>query len=242
MKRCTLSTLPASKTLLTLADIQQSLLSTRPSALREVFLETPKVLWSEIGGQTFVKERLRECVEWPLLHGETFKRLGVKPPKGVLLYGPPGCSKTLIAKALATEGGLNFMAVKGPEVSPSSSPPRSSHEPLVELPFCLDLQQIRWRVRTGRSRAVPEGESRCAEYHLPSSFSLSLPCHREQKLIAGDSQDEVDSLAPARGSDDSGGATSDRVLMSLLTEMDGIEELQGVMVLAATNRPDVIVR
>jgi AAA family ATPase len=99
------------------ADLEHALLSTRPSAMREVFLETPKVLWSDIGGQEEVKSRLRESVEWPLRHPETFTRLGVKPPRGILLYGPPGCSKTLIAKALATEGGLNFIAVKGPEVS-----------------------------------------------------------------------------------------------------------------------------
>ena len=92
------------------------MLETRPSAMREVFLETPKVYWDDIGGQEVVKARLRESVEWPLLHPETFKRLGVRPPRGILLYGPPGCSKTLIAKALATEGGLNFIAIKGPEV------------------------------------------------------------------------------------------------------------------------------
>lgn len=98
------------------ADLEAALLSTRPSAMREVFLETPKVYFSDIGGQEHVKAKLREAVEWPLLHPEAFKRLGVNPPRGVLLYGPPGCSKTLIAKALATEGGLNFIAVKGPEV------------------------------------------------------------------------------------------------------------------------------
>lgn len=97
-------------------DFESALLSTRPSAMREVYLETPKVYWSDIGGQEEVKARLRESVEWPLLHPEAFKRLGVRPPRGILLYGPPGCSKTLIAKALATEGGLNFIAVKGPEV------------------------------------------------------------------------------------------------------------------------------
>ena len=86
--------------------------------MREVFLETPQVRWSDIGGQDVVQQKLRECVEWPLLHPEAFTRLGVRPPKGVLLYGPPGCSKTLTARALATESGLNFIAVKGPEVSP----------------------------------------------------------------------------------------------------------------------------
>lgn len=98
------------------ADLETALLTTRPSAMREVFLETPKVFWTDIGGQEEVKARLRESVEWPLLHPETFRRLGVKAPRGILLYGPPGCSKTMIAKALATEGGLNFIAVKGPEV------------------------------------------------------------------------------------------------------------------------------
>ena len=104
------------QTLLTLSDMLSSLISIRPSALREVFVETPHVLWSDIGGQTVVKQKLKECVEWPLLHPATFERLGVSPPKGVLLYGPPGCSKTLTAKALATESGINFIAIKGPEV------------------------------------------------------------------------------------------------------------------------------
>lgn len=107
---------PLSDLKLSPSDLETALLSTRPSAMREVFLETPKVYWNDIGGQEDVKARLRESVEWPLLHPETFKRLGVRPPRGILLYGPPGCSKTLIAKALATEGGLNFIAVKGPEV------------------------------------------------------------------------------------------------------------------------------
>ena len=102
---------------LTNADILAILPSIRPSAMREVYMETPNVKWSDIGGQQEVKQKLRECVEWPLVHHETFKRLGVEAPKGVLLYGPPGCSKTMTAKALATESELNFIAVKGPEVS-----------------------------------------------------------------------------------------------------------------------------
>lgn len=102
--------------MLTLSDILSALTSIRPSALREVFIETPQVLWSDIGGQAVVKQKLKECVEWPLLHPATFERLGVSPPKGVLLYGPPGCSKTLTAKALATESCINFIAIKGPEV------------------------------------------------------------------------------------------------------------------------------
>ncbi|GAA5934880.1 AAA family ATPase AFG2 [Sporobolomyces koalae] len=179
------------------ADLESALLSTRPSAMREVFLETPKVYFKDIGGQEHVKAKLKESVEWPLLHPDTFKRLGVAPPRGVLLYGPPGCSKTLIAKALATEGGLNFIAVKGPEV---------------------------FNKYVGESEKAIREVFRKARAAAPSIVFL----------------DEVDAIAPARGSEESSGPTGDRVLMSLLTEMDGIEELNGVVVLAATNRPDVI--
>jgi len=101
---------------LTSTDLFGMLPSIRPSTMREVFVETASVKWSDIGGQDEVKQKLRECVEWPLTHHDTFRRLGVEAPKGVLLYGPPGCSKTMIAKALATESGINFIAVKGPEV------------------------------------------------------------------------------------------------------------------------------
>lgn len=104
------------KELVTYADFMHALPSIRPSALRSLILETPKVYWSDIGGVPLVRERLREAIEWPLLHPETFTRLGVTPTKGILLYGPPGCSKTLTAKALATESGINFLAVKGPEL------------------------------------------------------------------------------------------------------------------------------
>lgn len=97
-------------------DIQAAMQTTRPSALRSVFLETPQVSWSDIGGQSSVKQKLQEVIEWPLRHPETFKRLGVSPPRGILLYGPPGCSKTLIARALASSAGVNFISLKGPEV------------------------------------------------------------------------------------------------------------------------------
>jgi AAA family ATPase len=101
---------------LTLDDLVASLPSVRPSAMRSLLFESPPIRYSEIGGQDFVIQKLRETVEWPLLHPEAFKRLGVRPPKGVLLYGPPGCSKTILVRACACESGVNFVAVKGPEV------------------------------------------------------------------------------------------------------------------------------
>lgn len=102
--------------IITLSDILASLPNIRPSAMRSLFVDAPPVSYSDIGGQAHVIRKLRETVEWPLLHPEAFQRLGVKPPKGILLYGPPGCSKTVMARACACESGINFMAVKGPEV------------------------------------------------------------------------------------------------------------------------------
>lgn len=97
-------------------DMTEAMTEIRPSAMREILLEVPKVYWTDVGGQADIKQRLKESVEWPLQHPEAFIRLGIRPPKGILLYGPPGCSKTLMAKALATEAGSNFIAVKGPEL------------------------------------------------------------------------------------------------------------------------------
>jgi AAA family ATPase len=100
---------------LTVEDLLAAMPSIRPSAMRSVFLDTPPIRYSDIGGQAAVISKLKEAVEWPLLYPDTFKRLGVTPPKGVLLYGPPGCSKTILARACACESGVNFVAVKGPE-------------------------------------------------------------------------------------------------------------------------------
>ncbi|XP_046962410.1 ATPase family protein 2 homolog [Vanessa cardui] len=97
-------------------DLVSALTIVRPSAMRELLIEVPNVRWTDIGGQDDLKLKLRQAVEWPLKHADSFLRLGIRPPSGVLLYGPPGCSKTMIAKALATESGLNFLSIKGPEL------------------------------------------------------------------------------------------------------------------------------
>lgn len=97
-------------------DFERARMKVRPSAMREVILEVPKVNWEDVGGQSEVKNQLMEAVEWPQKHQDAFKRIGTRPPTGVLMFGPPGCSKTLLARAVASEAGLNFLAVKGPEL------------------------------------------------------------------------------------------------------------------------------
>ena len=120
------------------ADVQRALQLVKPSGLRELALEVPRVSWDDIGGQPQLKQTLREAVDWPLRHADAFARMGVRPPRGVLLYGPPGCSKTLAAKALASEARTNLLAVKGPEL----------------------FSKMGGRVRTRRRRAVPQGSRR----------------------------------------------------------------------------------
>ncbi|EDV19824.1 uncharacterized protein TRIADDRAFT_61745 [Trichoplax adhaerens] len=177
------------------SDFLSAITKIKPSAMREVAVEVPKVLWTDIGGQQEIKQRLKESVEWPIKHPSTFRRLGVKPPKGILLYGPPGCSKTMIAKALATESGLNFLAVKGPELF------------------------NKW---VGESEKAVRELFRKARAASPSIIFF----------------DEIDALAAQRGSD--GAGVGDRVLTQLLTELDGIEQLEDVTIVAATNRPEMI--
>ncbi|XP_045887224.1 ATPase family protein 2 homolog [Micropterus dolomieu] len=181
----------------TLQDLQWAMSVAKPSAMREVAIDVPKVRWSDVGGMEEVKLKLKQAVEWPLRHPEAFTRMGIQPPKGVLLYGPPGCSKTMIAKALANESGLNFLAIKGPEL----------------------LSKY-----VGESERAVREVFRKARAVAPSIVFF----------------DEIDALASERGSSSGSGAVGDRVLAQLLTEMDGIEQLRDVTVLAATNRPDMI--
>ncbi|SCU98508.1 LADA_0H13476g1_1 [Lachancea dasiensis] len=179
-----------------LKDVEEAMAEIRPSAMREIFLEMPKVYWSDIGGQQDLKLKLKEMIQLPLEASESFSRLGVSAPKGVLLYGPPGCSKTLTAKALATESGVNFLAVKGPEI---------------------------FNKYVGESERAIREIFRKARAASPSIIFF----------------DEIDALSPDR---DAGGSTSaaNHVLTSLLNEIDGVEELNGVVIVAATNRPDEI--
>jgi len=176
-------------------DFLAALREVEPSALREVFVETPNVKWEDVGGLTTVKERLREAVEWPLKYAQLFIQAGLAPIKGILLAGPPGCGKTLLAKALASQSGINFISVKGPELL---------------------------------SKYV--GESERALREVFHKARQAAPC-----MIFFD---EIDALAPARGMGGSDAGVSERVLSQFLTELDGIEELKGVLVLAATNRAD----
>ncbi|CAG8583928.1 1697_t:CDS:10, partial [Funneliformis mosseae] len=179
-------------------DMEAAMAEIRPSAMREILLEVPKVYWSDIGGQQEIKQKLKESIEWPLQHPEAFLRLGIRPPKGILLYGPPGCSKTLMAKALATEAGLNFIAVKGPELF------------------------SKW---VGESEKAVREVFRKARAASPSIVFF----------------DEIDALTVKRGIGiESGTSVADRVLSQLLNELDGIEPLVNVTVVAATNRPDII--
>lgn len=101
---------------ITLPDMKHAIRTTKPSAIKSITVEIPKVHWSSIGGMEQVKKELREAIELPISHDDLFKQLSIPPPRGILLYGPPGCSKTLMARALATEGQMNFLAVKGPEL------------------------------------------------------------------------------------------------------------------------------
>jgi transitional endoplasmic reticulum ATPase len=168
-----------------------------PTAMREVYIEVTTVHWDDAGGLDDVKQRLKEAVEWPIKSPEIFSKLGIRPPKGILLYGPPGCGKTLLARAVATESEANFISIKGPEVF------------------------SKW---VGESEKAIREVFRKARMAAPAVIFL----------------DEIDSLTPKRGMGMSDSGVSERVISQLLTEMDGITTLQDIVVVAATNRPDMV--
>jgi len=168
-----------------------------PTAMREVYIEVPTVQWTDVGGLESVKEELRESVEWPLKNPQVFTRMGIRPPKGILLFGPPGCGKTLLARAVATESEANFITIKGPEVF------------------------SKW---VGESEKAIREVFRKARMASPAVIFF----------------DEFDSLVPRRGLGYADSGVTERVISQLLTEMDGIITLADVVVIAATNRPDIV--
>ncbi len=178
-------------------DFLNALKRVQPSALREIMIEVPSVGWEDIGGLEEAKRELREGIELPLKHPEAFKRLGIRPAKGFLLFGPPGTGKTLLAKAVAREAEANFIAAKSSD--------------LLSKWYGESEQQISRLFQRARQVA-------------PTVIFL----------------DEIDSLAPARGGGLGEPAVTERVVNTLLAEMDGLEELQHVVVIAATNRPALL--
>jgi transitional endoplasmic reticulum ATPase len=178
------------------ADFDTALDVVRPTSMAESTLEVAAVTLDDVGDMIEVKEVLTESVLWPLTYPDTFARLGVQPPRGVLLYGPPGCGKTYLVKAIAGTGKANVLSVKGAELL------------------------SKW---VGESERAVRELFRRAREAAPTLVFL----------------DEVDALAPTRGQASDGG-TTDRVVAALLTELDGVESLRNVVVIGATNRPDLI--
>jgi transitional endoplasmic reticulum ATPase len=176
-------------------DFQNAFTEIEPSGMREAIVEVPNVRWSDVGGLEGVKQKLREMVEWPLKNPEEFRMFGIKPPRGVLLFGPSGTGKTLLAKAVATESEANFIAIRGPELM---------------------------NKYVGESERAVRKVFQRARQVAPSIIFF----------------DEIDAIAHSRGSDLSG--ARDSMLNQLLSEMDGIEKLDEVVVLAATNKPQLI--
>ncbi len=168
-----------------------------PTAMREVYVEVPSTRWGDVGGLKDVKRRLMEAVEWPIKHPDVFKRMGINPPKGILLYGPPGCGKTLLARAVATESEANFISVKGPEIF---------------------------------SKWVGESEKAIREIFRKGRMAAPAVIF----------MDELDSVVPRRGIGYADSGVTERVVSQLLTELDGIGGLHGVVVIGATNRPDIL--
>ncbi len=181
----------------TKADFEEALKEVMPSGIKEVFVEIPNVSWDQIGGLEELKQKLIEAVDWPLSHPKIFERMGINPPRGILLYGPPGCGKTLLARAVAHESKANFISIKGPELL---------------------------------SKYV--GESEKAIREIFRKAKMAAPC-----IIFFD---EFDSIAPSRGRHTTDSGVSEKVLSQFLTELDGLEVKKDIVVIAATNRPDIL--
>lgn len=180
-------------------DFKEAIRDVEPSALREIYVEVPEVSWEEVGGLLEVKDRLKESVEWPLTKPELFDHFGIKPPRGIVLFGAPGTGKTLLAKAIANEAQANFISIKGPELI------------------------SKW---VGESERAIREIFKKAKQSSPSIIFL----------------DEFESIASMRsgGTASEGSDVGNRVVNQLLASMDGVESLDGVIIVAATNRPEMI--
>lgn len=177
-------------------DFDAALMEVEPSALREVYIQTPPETWDDVGGLDEAKQILKETIEWPIKYPNIYEHMDAKPPKGILIYGLPGTGKTLLAKALAHEAEVNFISVKGPEFL------------------------SKW---VGESEKAIRETFRKARSASPCIIFL----------------DEIDAIAPVRGRSSDSNVT-ERMISQLLTELDGIEALNNVVLIAATNRPDII--
>ncbi|CAI0374838.1 unnamed protein product [Linum tenue] len=169
-----------------------------PSLTRGVTVEVPKVSWEDIGGLQDLKKKLQQAVEWPIIHQSAFSRMGISPKRGVLLHGPPGCSKTTLAKAAANAAQASFFSLSGAEL---------------------------FSMYVGEGEALLRSTFQRARVAAPSIIFF----------------DEADVVAGKRGDSSSNSSTvAERLLSTLLTEMDGLEQAKGILVLAATNRPHAI--
>ncbi|MFX1457454.1 MAG: CDC48 family AAA ATPase [Promethearchaeota archaeon] len=177
-------------------DFVKAINMVEPSAMREVMVEIPDISWGDIGGLEDIKQELREAVEWPLKYPKLYEKAGIRPLNGILLFGPPGCGKTLLAKAIATESQSNFIAIKGPEI------------------------YSKW---VGESERAVREIFRKARQAAPSILYF----------------DEIDAISAGRGANEST-HTFASIVNQILVEMDGIENRKGIVIIASTNRPDIV--
>ncbi|KAI9488970.1 P-loop containing nucleoside triphosphate hydrolase protein [Zychaea mexicana] len=184
-----------------LGDFKAALGVVRPSMQRGFQVQVEKSNWQDVGGLADVKKQLKQAVEWPIKHKDSFLRLGLKPPRGILLYGPPGCSKTTLVKVIASSSGAAFLSINGAQ---------------LYSPYVGDSEKV---VRTTFQKARASA---------PAIIFL----------------DETEAIVGKRnmgsGGSNSGDSVQERVLSTLLNEMDGVETAESVLVVGATNRPDML--